>query len=245
VLQFFAGSNGPMKRCISVATILISLSLTHAGSFAANPNTWIEVKTSHFIVVSNASEHDAHRVSEQFEMIRAVFVDYFGRTATGDPPITILAAKDEATLRTLLPQFWENKNSMHPAGVFLDGGDDNYIVLRLDVSLNRAAAVPYEPVYHEYVHYLMRHFRSQLPLWMVEGLAEFYGNTSIEGSQVWLGAPNSRNLMLLREKTLLPVNTLFDVDAWSPYYQEQSKTSIFYAESWVLTHYLITRDWKD
>src|SRR5262249_32262244 len=88
-------------------------------------------------------------------------------------------------------------------------------------------------------------FRSQIPLWMVEGLAEFYGNTSIEGSQVWLGAPNSRNLMLLREKALLPVNTLFDVDASSPYYQEQSKTPIFYAESWALTHYLMTRDWKD
>jgi tetratricopeptide (TPR) repeat protein len=234
-----------MKRCVSIATILISLSLTHAASFAANPNTWIEVKTSHFIIVSNASEHDAHRVAEQFEMIRAVFVDYFGRTGTSDPPITILAAKDEATLRTLLPQFWENKNSMHPAGLFLDGGDDNYIVLRLDVSLNRAAAVPYEPVYHEYVHYFMRHLRSQLPLWMVEGLAEFYGNTSIEGSQVWLGAPNSRNLTLLREKALLPVNTLLDVNASSPYYHEENKTSIFYAESWALTHYLITRDWKE
>jgi hypothetical protein len=234
-----------MKRCISLATIFISLLATHAVSFAAKPNTWIEVKTAYFIVVSNANERDTHRVAEQFEMIRAVFADYFGRNGTSDPPITILAAKDEATLRTLLPQFWDNKNSMHPAGIFLNGGDGNYIVLRLDVSLNGAAAVPYEPVYHEYVHYRMRNLRSQLPLWMVEGLAEFYGNTSMDGSQVLLGAPNSRNLMLLRQKALLPVDTLFDVDASSPYYHEEGRTSIFYAESWALTHYLISRDWKE
>ena len=172
-----------MKRCISLANIFISLLAIHVVSFAANPNTWIEVKTSHFIVVSNASEHDAHRVAEQFEIIRAIFVDYFGRTGANDAPITILAAKDESTLRSLLPQFWENKNSMHPAGMFLDGGDDNYIVLRLDFSLNRAAAVPYEPVYHEYVHYLMRHLRSQLPLWMVEGLAEFYGTRPLKAAR--------------------------------------------------------------
>ena len=232
-------------RCISLATVFISLLATHCVSFAANSQTWIEVRSPHFIVISNASEHDAHRVAEQFEMIRAVFLDYFGRAGTSDPPITILAAKDEGTLRTLLPQFWEEKNSMHPVGIFLDGGDASYIALRLDVSLNQATAVPYEPVYHEYVHYLMRHLRSQLPLWMVEGLAEFYGNTRIESKKVFVGAPNTRNVMLLRETRLLPVNTLFDVDASSPYYHEESKTSIFYAESWALTHYLIARDWKE
>lgn len=60
-----------------------------------------------------------------------------------------------------------------------------------------------------------------------------------------MGAPNSRNLTLLRQNALLPVNTLFDVDSSSRYYNEESKTSIFYAESWALTHYLITRDWNE
>ena len=31
----------------------------------------------------------------------------------------------------------------------------------------------------------------------------------------------------------------------SPYYHEESKASIFYAESWALTHYLIMRDSKE
>src|SRR5215475_11639986 len=60
VLDFFAGLNGPMKPCSSVVTIFISLLVAHGVSFAAIPKTWIEVRTPLFIVVSNASEHDAH-----------------------------------------------------------------------------------------------------------------------------------------------------------------------------------------
>ena len=43
----------------------------------------------------------------------------------------------------------------------------------------------------------------------------------------------------------LPLDTLFRVNASSPYYHEDNKASIFYAESWALTHYLITRDWRE
>jgi len=228
-----------------VFLIILTLGVAEPSSLAANRPTWIQLRSPNFIVVTNDNEKHARLVAREFELIRAVFLQYFGRTGRTDRAITILAAKDEPTLRSLVPEFWEKKNSMHPAGIFLNGVDANYVGLRLDVSLNQEAFVPYEAVYHEYVHYLMRRLRSQLPLWMVEGLAEFYGNTRIESKQVLVGAPSPMNVALLREKQLLPISTLFDVDASSPYYHEESKTSIFYAESWALTHYLITRDWKE
>lgn len=231
-------------RVASVLGVILTL-LAGPGSRAANRSTWIQVRSPNFIVVTNDKEKHARLVAREFELIRAVFLEYFGRTGRTDPPITILAAKDEPTLHSLIPEFWEKKNSMHPAGIFLNGVDANYVLLRLDISLNQEAFVPFEAVYHEYVHYLMRRLRSQLPLWMVEGLAEFYGNTRIESKRVFVGVPNPTNVALLREKQLLPVRTLFEIDSSSPYYHEESKTSIFYAEAWVLTHYLITRDWTE
>jgi len=95
------------------------------------------------------------------------------------------------------------------------------------------------------VHYLTRGLIARLPLWMVEGLAEFSGNTRIDSKDVHVGAPSTSNVVILREQQPLPVSTLFQVDASSPYYNEQNKTSIFYAESWALTHYLFARDWKE
>jgi TonB family protein len=61
----------------------------------------------------------------------------------------------------------------------------------------------------------------------------------------WWGTPSTSNLAILHEQKPVPVSTLFEIDASSPYYHEQNKASIFYAESWALAHYLFARDWKE
>jgi len=217
-----------------------------APARAADHPNWIELRSPHFIVVTNAGEGKARTTAQQFEMIREVFRKSSGQKGnSAELPFTILAVKDENGLKAILPEFWAKKGAMHPAGVYLGGSDADYIAIRLDVSLNNEADEPFEPVYHEYVHYLTRRMIAKLPLWMVEGLAEFYGNTRIESKKVFVGKYSSSNLRILSTTQLLPVSTLFGLDASSPYYREQDKASIFYAESWALTHYLLTRDWRE
>ena len=102
-------------RCARVAAFIGGLLAPQRISFAANPQTWMEVRSPHFIVVSNANEHEARRVAEQFEMIRAVFQEHSGNVSVNDQIIIILAAKDEDTLRPLLPEAWTKKSSATPA----------------------------------------------------------------------------------------------------------------------------------
>jgi tetratricopeptide (TPR) repeat protein len=124
--------------------------------------------------------------------------------------------------------------------LFLRGPEKNYVLLRLDAEGEH----PYATVYHEYTHLLLSK-AEWMPLWLNEGLAEFYQNTDIHEKDVALGQASPENLGLLRENRLLPLATLFMVDSTSPYYHEENKGSIFYAESWALTHYLETRDFRD
>jgi hypothetical protein len=112
--------------------------------------------------------------------------------------------------------------------------------LRLDASTQQRE--PFEPVYHEYVHYLTSRMTPHLPLWMAEGLAEFYGNTRLDNKKGFVGVPSAANVLILRRNPLLALEVLFRVNASSRYYHEHNKACVFYAESWVLTHYLITRD---
>jgi len=225
--------------------VLLLVSVPYA-SRAEKPQVWQRLRSPNFIVVTNASEKQARRVAYQFEMIRAVFRRVFGLKSEGtDPPVIILAAKDEATLMPLLPEAYQAKGSMHPAGFYQGGPEKNYVALRLDVTLNQEASEPYEPVYHEYVHYLTRRSISVMPLWLTEGLAEFYGNVRLDGKTVYVGAPSDSNLIVLHHEALLPLAVLFAVNASSAYYHENNKASIFYAESWALTHYLVTRDWRE
>lgn len=79
-------------------------------------------------------------------------------------------------------------------------------------------------------------------MWLNEGWAEFYQTTELRDKEALLGEPSPENIMLLRQNRLLPLPVLLTVDHNSPYYHEENKGSIFYAESWVLTHYLTIHD---
>jgi len=243
VLSYLGVSQKWVGRWVAIALMIAGLG---ESGWAANKPEWIELRSPNFIVVTNANEGLARRVAYQFEMIRSVF-QYDFRRKPGDTelPVTILAAKDERTMKSLLPEFWERRGLAHPAGIYLGGTDSNFIAIRADVSLNSNTDEPYEPVYHEYVHYLTRKMIARMPLWLVEGLAEFYGNTRVEGKTVLVGRYSLTNLQILQQNSLLPVQTLFAINASSPYYHEQDKTSIFYAESWALTHYLFIRDYEE
>jgi len=100
--------------CIRLAIIMTSLLAAHGVCFAANSEVWIEVRSPHFIVVSNAKENDARLVANQFETIRAVFLDLFGHFRAEDQSVVIVAGKDWATLEPLLPESRTKKGSARP-----------------------------------------------------------------------------------------------------------------------------------
>ena len=223
---------------LAFAVILLA---SAAAPGREKPERWLEVRSPHFTVVSNSSEKQARQVADQFERIRSVFRAAFPR-ASVDPasPITVFAVKDEKSFRALEPDAWLAKGQARRTGLFQRGPERNYVLMQLDAEGDH----PYAVVYHEYTHLLASPFAQWLPLWFDEGLAEFYENTEIRNKEVWLGRPSEGNIELLRENRLLPLATLFAVDHSSPYYNEEHKGSIFYAESWALVHDLTFEDRK-
>lgn len=227
-----------MWKCIA---FFLSLSWLVAAPASARdkPENWLGVRSQHFTVVTNANERAGRRIADQFERMRSVFHVTFPRVSIDNgSPIIVLAIKDEKDFRALEPQAYLAKGQLKLGGLFLRAPDKNYVLMRVDAEGQH----PYAVVYHEYTHFLLSKAAAWLPLWLNEGLAEFYQNTDIHERDVALGQPSPGNLALLRENRLLPLATLFTVDASSPYYHEENKGSIFYAEAWALTHYLFVKD---
>jgi tetratricopeptide (TPR) repeat protein len=205
------------------------------------PESWIEIRSPHFSVLCNSNEIQARHVADQFERMRSVFHTLFPKIQIDTlGSITVLAVKDEKDFRELEPAEYLAKGQLKLGGLFLRGADKNYVLLRLDAGGEH----PYAVVYHEYTHFLLSK-EEWLPLWLNEGLAEFYQNTDIREKEVELGEPSKVDVYLLRENRLLPLATLLTVDHTSPYYHEENKGSIFYSESWALTHYLEMKDYHD
>jgi tetratricopeptide (TPR) repeat protein len=221
----------PLARCLAFAFMLILPPLS-----AVAADNWIEVRSPHFLVTSNAGEKEARKVADQFEQIRRMFQSAFPALRV-DPaqPIIIVAAKNESTIKFFLPEEWEVKGHIHHTGMYQPGQDKDYVVLRLDSE----GSNPFHTLYHEYTHALLRLNFSNLPIWLNEGLAEFFGNSTLGDKEIKTGAIDPGHLYLLNQSKLIPIETLLEIDHNSPYYNETNRASVFYAESWAVVHYLM------
>ncbi len=222
--------------------LLLPLCLTLAPALLgfSKPDSWLQVRSQHFVVISNASEKDARHVADQFEKMRSMFQAAFPRLQVDPPsPIIVIAVKNDKDFRALEPADYLAKGMLKLGGLFLRVPDKNYVLLRLDIDNEQH---PYAVVYHEYTHLLCSKAEDWMPLWLNEGFAQFFENTDIRGKDISSGEPSINNILLLRQNKLLPLSTLLAVDHSSPYYHEENKGSIFYAESWALTHYFEIQD---
>ena len=218
------------------ATLMFAAAKAAAG---ATPEHWVETRSTHFVVLTDASEKDARRLASQFERMHMVFHTLLpAKGDDTDPPIVVVAVRDRKGMQALEPEEYLGKNRIDLGGFFLRAPEKNYILVRLDAQEEHA----YANVYHEYTHYMLRKTDAWLPLWLNEGLAQFYENTDIDEKTVWLGQANAEELRFLGRTDLLPMETLLKVDTRSPYYHDEQKGSIFYAESWALTHFLMVSD---
>lgn len=221
-------------RLLPLCRTILVLSLLPVTARAAD--NWVEVLSPHFTVTSNAGEKEARKVADQFEQIRQMFHTAFA-TLRVDPaqPIIIIAARNENTLKLYLPEEWEVKGHVHPAGMYQAGQEKDYVILRLDTE----GTNPFHTLYHEYTHALLRLNFDRLPVWLNEGLAEFFGNSTLGDKEVRTGSIDPSHLYILGEHKLIPIQTLLEVDHNSPYYNESDRASVFYAESWAVVHYLM------
>jgi predicted Zn-dependent protease len=196
-------------------------------------DTWTSVRSKNFLLVGNANEKEIRQVGIRLEQFREVFSRLFTSMKVNSPvPTTVVVFKNDESYRPFKP-------NAHTAGYFQPGSDVNYITLKLEND-SRSEQDPYTIIFHEFTHLLVENTSGNVPTWFNEGLAEYYSTFSITDDQkVVLGKPIANHVYLLRDKKMLPLRTLFQVDHKSPYYNEREKQSIFYAQSWALLHYLM------
>jgi TonB family protein len=223
--------------------LILSLLLPGLVSAAgAQADSWIEVSTPHFQVISNASEKEARRTAIQFERMRSVFARVFpDANIDTASPMVVLALQDKRNFQALEPAVYLGTGQVNPLGLFLHAPEKNYVL----ILLNAPGQHPYAPIYHEYAHFVQSRTSDWMPLWLTEGWADFYSTAEVLDTEVLVGKLDAGTWQFLQRNPLLPLSALLTVDTHSPYYHEEDKGSMFYSESWALTHYLKMKDARE
>ena len=213
----------PVALCLCFLTVASQLTPVAAKDI------WVSVRTKNFLLVGNANEKDVKQIGIKLEQFREVFTRFFPKVNFKTPvPTTVMVFRNATSYAPF-------KIREQSSGHFQAGPDVNYIALTADIK-NEGFSV----IFHEFTHLLVNNSFKNAPVWFNEGLAEYYSKFYMsEDQRVVLGYPIVNHVLFLRTNKMLPLRTLFAVDHKSPQYNESDKTSIFYAQSWALVHYLM------
>ena len=198
---------------------------------------WLKAESPRFVVYGNGSESELREYVEQLETFEALLRALHGMNMRETPPrpLQLYLARDLREMRRIRPGSGESLGGFYAAGPDVIFGVANE-------ARERNARSSYSPergyvIRHEYVHHFMlQHFPFAYPSWVIEGYAEYFMTAHFEPDAVLVGRPMRPTTTGARD---MPLETLL---AGSPWEFDAELRSIFYAQSWLLTHYLISDD---
>jgi len=196
---------------------------------------WIVAKTQHFELYSDANEEDSRSILVGLENFRANFLRVMPIGNASEPQAKVVVFRRSSEFDAYRPLYQGKPRDV--AGYFQSSPDEVVIAMTTDVP--GPEADPREVIYHEYVHLLVDTRKAHYPVWLNEGLAEVFSTFRLADGKVIFGEPKNSHVALLQHSSLWPLARLFAVTPESPDYNEDDRAGIFYAESWVLTHYLL------
>jgi tetratricopeptide (TPR) repeat protein len=203
---------------------------------------WIEVKSPHFTVISNAGDRAAQRLAWQLEQVRSAMQGLWAWARIDlDRPMCVIAVKDEGSMRQLAPGYWEERGGIRPASVWVSGPDQHYLTIRTDVRADdNEMTNPHITAYFSYIGLIMgQNLDPDLPLWFSRGLAGVLSNTLVRDDYVLVGAPIRWELERLREGTRLSLAKLTTITRRSPEFTQASLRERFDAQAWAFVHFLM------
>lgn len=217
-----------------VVAALISGLFSEAWALPRPKEEWIELRTASFTLFSSAGEKDTRRLGADLERLRDALAQISPGLALSSPyPTYIFIFKNADSFRPY--QRLYNGKPLDSGGYFLSRELANYVAINGDQRGDER-----DIVYHEYLHYVLRNSYTSLPLWLNEGLAEYYSTFEVGEAEARIGKPIPEHVLWLRRNPPIPLTTLFAVDQDSPEYNETSRRGAFYAQSWALVHYLLS-----
>ncbi|MBI2956689.1 MAG: tetratricopeptide repeat protein [Acidobacteria bacterium] len=216
--------------------VLLSLALAATYVSAAKPDRWMEGHTPHFHILSNTKPKDAERAAQQLEEFHHLLSLMFPGLQLEPPlPAMVLLFKNRKSFEPYLPAGATGKPEK--LGGFMQPGAE-----RMQLAVNLDAPGSREALFHEYIHLVLALNLADVPVWLNEGLAEFYEQTEIDRMEFTIGNWQPGWWDLLQRHDLIPLKALVETDYHARPFENEKQRELFYAESWLLVHYVMVSD---
>jgi tetratricopeptide (TPR) repeat protein len=241
----------PISR--RLVTLMLTVAALVSPLSAAEPH-WIQVASSHFVVLTDGDEKQGREVAVRFEQMRAVFGQLLARNRVNMPlPIDIIALKTDDEYASTAPS--PQGQPIFEAAFSIPGEDREFYVLDL------AEADNWRAISHAFGKMLLNYNYPPTPAWFDEGFTEYFASLHLDNRQMRIGDdpepvsairqslvgkltrtgnPPQALVDLLSKSTWMPLPALFTTKPESS--QGNNRQTLFYAQSWIVVHYLIDKN---
>lgn len=208
------------RRLMLVVSLLIGVAAAPAHA------EWRRATTDRFVVYSQGSESDLReRVLMLYRFDRLVRAPFGLSDALPARPLNVYMLTGRGGMEAIWPNVPENIGGWYSATEH-----DVY------TALNRRG--PGNSLLHEYAHHTtLQNFPAATPAWFTEGVAMFYATAQIDDRETRVGYRDDSRVIALNSLPWLPLDRLLTRRALSG---DRRQIAAFYAQSWLLTHYLLT-----
>jgi hypothetical protein len=226
-----------MPTCLLSAvcgvTLLLGPSIARAVlPPAATQDLWLEARSARFHVYSNADAPVAVRAARHLERLAEVLrLTTSDLRVDGGREIHVYVFRDLPSFKPYRALGDDDEGGIS-AGFQVSGEDVEYIsffVPEQQLSMRFAS--------HEYLHAVLSRSLGILPVWVNEGLAEFYSTFETGRRRAEIGRPIVEHIAWLREH-MFPLSGLLRIAIDSPEYRGGRERRTLYAQSWALVHML-------
>jgi hypothetical protein len=206
--------------------------------FPADDHTWIRVRSERFDVLSSATDARTRELVADMETLGAALTHTSERFAPTRGRATVFIFDRRRESQPYFDLLFATENA-RATGVYVryDGGG-TMIVDGSRKSPFSGDDPGIRTAMHELMHDLLRQTESAPPLWLEEGLAEYFSNARVEGDRVVAGDPIREHVALLQRRIPMTLAQLFAVKAETP----EGTSTPFYAQSWATVSWLIGAD---
>ncbi|PTT12360.1 DUF1570 domain-containing protein [Caulobacter sp. HMWF025] len=192
---------------------------------------WLKAESRHFVVYSDGGESGLRAYVTMLEDFDGLLRLYHGRAAgaeEADRKLDVYLVRTSDQLRRVYPDAPKTV-----AGFYSASMADIFAV-----AIRKSDGLSEDTVLHEYVHHFMlQHYPGAYPAWLVEGYAEYFMTAEIEDRKILVGSPNGARVSTLLQGGWIPARDLLTKRSG-----QLSSTLVgeYYAQSWLLTHYMIS-----
>ena len=221
----------------------ILLSVTYPTSLFAK--SFLRVESEHFIVTSGISEENTRRFVENLENFRTVLnAVYFESTENKNTnpklEIYLLNDNDFSVVMPKKPSQVAGVMTYCTSGLHMVSGFYGNSVQKTKDATNLNENDSQIILFHEYSHVFMFQLSGPIyPAWFIEGFADFYGTVKVTPSNAVIGMAPSMRVSTLSRGLQFDYDYLLR-DERPKNMSYENYMPMLYAQSWLLTHYLLS-----